>query len=74
MKAQAKKAFVLVCGAAAASLLAVTLSATISRTANATPAFAQQTSKPCGFCHQNPAGGGKLKPAGEKFKANGFKL
>ena len=36
--------------------------------------FAQQTGKACGYCHANPAGGGKLKPAGEKFKANGNKL
>ncbi len=43
------------------------------RAAEATPAFAQQTGKACGTCHENPAGGGKLKPAGEKFKANGNK-
>jgi cytochrome c553 len=74
MKAHAKKAFVIVCGTAAAVLIAATLSVTVSRPANATAGFAAQTSKPCGFCHQNPAGGGKLKPAGEKFKANGNKL
>ena len=44
------------------------------RPANALPAYAQSTGKPCGFCHQNAAGGGALKPAGEKFKANGHKL
>jgi len=74
MKAHAKKAFVIVCGTAAAVLIAATLSVTVSIPASANAAFAQQTSKPCGFCHQNPAGGGKLKPAGEKFKANGNKL
>lgn len=74
MKVHAKKAFVIVCGTAAALLIAGTLSVTVSRPASATAAFAQQTSKPCGFCHQNPAGGGKLKPAGEKFKDNGNKL
>ena len=42
--------------------------------ANAKPEFAAQTGKPCGTCHENPAGGGKLKPFGEQFKANGFKL
>jgi len=68
------RVFALVCGMAAAGLIAGTLSVTMSRPANATPAFAQQTSKPCGFCHQNPAGGGALKSAGEKFKANGNKL
>lgn len=73
MKAHAKKTVVLVCGAAAALLIAGAFSVTVSRPANATPAFAAQTGKPCGQCHVNPAGGGKLKPAGEKFKANGFK-
>ncbi len=68
------KAFVLVGGLAAAGLIAATLSVTVSRPANATPAYAGQTGKACGFCHQNPAGGGALKPAGEKFKANGHKL
>jgi hypothetical protein len=47
---------------------------TVSRSANATPQFAQQTGKACGYCHVNAAGGGKLKSAGEKFKANGNKL
>ena len=28
----------------------------------------------CGQCHANPAGGGKLKGFGEKFKANGNKV
>jgi hypothetical protein len=68
------KAFVLLCGFAAAGLIAGMLSVTASRPANATPAFAASAGKPCGFCHQNPAGGGALKPAGEKFKANGNKL
>jgi hypothetical protein len=68
------KAFAVVCGLAAAGLIAGLLSVTVSRPANATPAFAASSGKPCGFCHQNPAGGGALKPTGEKFKANGFKL
>jgi hypothetical protein len=50
------------------------MSLTLSHIANATPAYAQQTGKACAFCHQNPAGGGPLKSAGEKFKANGHKL
>ena len=74
MKMHAKKAFVLVCGTAAAILIAGAMSLTVSQTANAKPEFAAQTGKPCGQCHQNPAGGGALKPFGEKFKANGFKL
>jgi hypothetical protein len=74
MQLNTKKVGVLICGTAAALLIAGALSVTVSQPANATPEFAQQTSKPCGFCHVNPAGGGKLKPAGEKFKANGNKL
>jgi hypothetical protein len=42
--------------------------------ANAKPEFSAQTKLPCGQCHANPAGGGKLKAFGEKFKANGNKL
>jgi hypothetical protein len=42
--------------------------------ANAKPEFAAQTKLPCGQCHTNPAGGGKLKAFGEKFKATGNKL
>jgi hypothetical protein len=73
MKVYAKNALVLVCGTAAAILIAGTVSVTVSRQANATPQYATQTGKPCGQCHENPAGGGKLKAAGEKFKANGYK-
>ena len=42
--------------------------------ASAKPQFAAQTGLACGQCHVNPAGGGKLKSFGKKFKANGFKL
>ncbi len=42
--------------------------------ASAKAEFAASTGKPCAQCHQNPAGGGALKPYGEAFKANGFKL
>lgn len=44
------------------------------QSATAKPEFAASTGKACGQCHQNPGGGGKLKPYGEAFKANGFKL
>lgn len=74
MRVKAQNLVALVCGTAAAVLIAGALSMTVSRPANALPAYAQQTGKPCGFCHENPAGGGKLKAAGEKFKANGHKL
>jgi len=62
---------------ASALALGVTVSAlataVLSSTAHAKPEFSQQTGYPCGQCHSNPAGGGKLKAYGEKFKANGFK-
>ncbi len=74
MKIQTKRAFALVCGTAAAGLFAAMLSVGASQPANAKPEFAAQTGKPCGTCHKNPAGGGPLKPFGEKFKENGFKL
>ena len=45
-----------------------------SNEAAAKPEFAAQTGMPCGQCHSNPAGGGKLKAYGEKFKANGNKV
>jgi hypothetical protein len=73
MKAPAQKVFALFCCTAAAMIIAGTLSLIVSQPASAKPEFAAQTGKPCGNCHENPAGGGKLKPAGEKFKANGFK-
>lgn len=45
-----------------------------SSVAQAKPEYAAQTGLPCGQCHVNQAGGGKLKSFGEKFKANGYKL
>ena len=74
MKSNAQnKAFALCCGAATAILIAGMMSLIDSRSANAKPEFTAQTGKPCGACHSNPAGGGALKPAGQKFKDNGFK-
>ena len=67
------KASVLVLGTAATILIAGTTSLIISRPASATPAFATQTGKACGQCHESAAGGGKLTPTGEAFKANGNK-
>ena len=73
MKAPAQKALAVFYCAAAAMLIAGTMSLIVSQPASAKPEFAAQTGKPCANCHENPAGGGKLKPAGEKFKATGFK-
>jgi hypothetical protein len=51
-----------------------TAAALVATTANAKPEFAAQTKLPCGQCHTNPSGSGKLKAFGEKFKENGYKL
>jgi len=59
--------------ATAALIMGMTMTLT-SRPASALPAYAQQTGKACGYCHENPAGGGKRTAAGEKFAANGHKL
>jgi hypothetical protein len=71
MKTNAK----LILAAIAAALL-IAGSATILtvQTAKATPQYAQKTGKACGYCHVNPAGGGKLKAAGKKFQKKGHKL
>jgi len=46
----------------------------VSKPAAALPAYAAQTGKACGACHQNPAGGGPRNAIGEAFAANGHKL
>ncbi len=74
MKSVAKKTFTAVASVAFAMLIAGVASVGLSQSAHAKPEFAASTGKPCGQCHQNPAGGGKLKPFGEKYKENGFKL
>jgi hypothetical protein len=74
MSMRARTAFIFVCGVAVAIMTAGAISLTTSRPANAKPEFAAQTGLPCGRCHENPSGGGKLKSFGEKFKENGNKL
>jgi hypothetical protein len=54
----------------AAVAVAMMASAFVGSPAMARPEFAAATGKPCGACHVNPAGGGKLTGAGEKFKAS----
>lgn len=61
-------------GIGALLLVGATAVLTTPTPANAKPEFAAQTGLPCGQCHANPAGGGKLKAFGEKFKENGFKV
>jgi hypothetical protein len=68
------KASLLGIGSAVVAVTVVVLSsAFIAGPAAANPGFAAQTGKPCGACHVNPAGGGKLTGAGEKFKASNGK-
>jgi hypothetical protein len=61
-------------GFGAAILVSGTIVLVTPGPAQARPQFAAQTGLPCGRCHVNPAGGGKLKAFGAAFKANGFKL
>jgi hypothetical protein len=58
-------------GSAVATLavVGVMIGGTVS-TATAKAEYAQKTGKACGACHTNPAGGGKLTAAGEKYKAS----
>ena len=74
MQACGRKVFVFVCGAAAVMLIAGATYLGTSWPASAKPEYAAQTGLPCGRCHENPAGGGKLKAFGEKFKENGHKV
>ena len=65
-----------VVGAAVAALAVGGLLAVVTapKPAAALPAYAASTGKPCGTCHQNPAGGGPRNAFGEAFAANGHKL
>lgn len=62
------KSILLGLGSAAAVIMLASAIATTP--ASAKPEYAAQTGKACGACHANPAGGGKLTAAGEKFKAS----
>jgi len=62
------------CTLGVAALVGVAMLVATPREVSAKAEFSQQTSLPCGQCHSNPAGGGKLKAFGEKFKANGNKV
>ncbi len=56
---------------ATALLVSAALVMTPIRSAQANPAFAQQTGKGCPTCHTAPPA---LNATGKKFKANGNKL
>jgi hypothetical protein len=59
---------------AAAAIVGGAMMIAVPKSANALPAYAAQTGKACGACHQNPAGGGPRNAFGEAFAANGHKL
>jgi hypothetical protein len=52
----------------------IALSFGSQRDARAFPAYAKKENKKCGFCHVNPAGGGKRNAAGTYYKAHGLSL
>jgi hypothetical protein len=55
--------------AALAAIVVAAVALTIAPPrAEATPQLAAQTKFPCGQCHVNAGGGGKLKPFGQKYK------
>ncbi len=74
MKVHVRDAMLVVCGVAAAVLIAGAMSLVDSRPVSATPVYASKTGLPCGRCHVSPAGGGALKPFGKTFQKNGHKL
>jgi hypothetical protein len=61
-------------GLAGAALLGIITAGSVHRSAEALPAYSEQTKLPCGQCHTNPAGGKDLTDFGKKFQANGHKL
>lgn len=61
----------ILCGAAGVAVAALIAGAAVTLSpsqAQATAAYAKETGKPCGACHVNPAGGGKLTAAGLAFQ------
>ncbi len=63
-----KKAISILVGTGGAAAIIIVAAVTLMPPrAGATPAYAQQTGRPCGACHVNKAGGGKLTAAGAAF-------
>jgi hypothetical protein len=61
-------------GSAGAVAVAGLVAFSVPRPAGALPSYTQQTGLPCGRCHTNPAGGGKLTAFGSEFAANDHKV
>jgi hypothetical protein len=58
----------------AVALVIGAMTLALPKAATAKPEFAAKTGFPCGQCHVSATGGGTLKPYGQAFKANGFKV
>lgn len=56
----------------AAAAIAIGLFGLSGGAAHAFPKFAKAESKPCGYCHVNPAGGGERNYRGLFYKTNGL--
>ena len=63
-----------VAGALATASIVALAAFTAPQSADALPAYAQQTGLACGRCHVNPAGGGARTSFGNAFLANGHKV
>jgi mono/diheme cytochrome c family protein len=61
-------------GVVAVAVIGGALMVAVPKSAEALPAYAAQTGKACGACHQNKAGGGPRTALGDAFAANGHKL
>ncbi|MCZ7662562.1 MAG: hypothetical protein M5U22_06340 [Thermoleophilia bacterium] len=55
-------------------IVIVAITALLSAGASATPKYAADTGKACGYCHVDPGGGGPLTAEGTAFKNNGHQL
>jgi len=63
-----------VAGALATASIVALAAFTAPQSADALPAYAQQTGLACGRCHVNPAGGGARTAFGNAFLKNGHKV
>ncbi|HML08954.1 MAG TPA: hypothetical protein VK430_12615 [Xanthobacteraceae bacterium] len=61
-------------GSVATLLFAAAMLVVAPRQAAATAQWAEINHMPCGGCHVNPAGGGKLNNVGLKFQLHGHKF
>ena len=73
MKSARNHKLAIACGVSVAAAGLGIISLLALQPAVATPQFATDTGKPCGYCHVGTPGGA-LTPAGDAFKANGNKL